>query len=85
MDNSTFVDSELAAYMNDNVIAKRIDIQDFDGFRWSQQYDVDALPTMLIFNRDGSQNELSDIKQLNNYLINLALSIRNKPFSCPNR
>ena len=53
MDNSTFVDSKLAAYMNDNVIAKRIDIQDFDGFRWSQQYDVDALPTMLIFNRDG--------------------------------
>lgn len=53
MDESTYQDQLLAEYMQDNVIANRIDVQDFDGVMWSQQYEVEALPTMLIFNSQG--------------------------------
>ena len=53
MDQSTYMDPILAKYMQDNVVALRLDVQDFDGVMWSQQYEVEALPTMLVFDNDG--------------------------------
>ena len=53
MDESTYMSERLANYINKNVVAVRIDVQDFDGVMWSQQYEVEALPTMLIFNERG--------------------------------
>lgn len=53
MDESTYMDPRLARYIGDNVVAQRVDVQDFDGVMWSQQYEVDALPTMLVFNEHG--------------------------------
>jgi thioredoxin-related protein len=54
MDESTYRDKKLAEYMDKNVIALRVDVQDFDGVMWSQQYEVEALPTMLIFDVRGN-------------------------------
>jgi thioredoxin 1 len=53
MDESTYQDSRLASFIKDNVVALRLDVQDFDGVMWSQKYEVEALPTMLIFNQEG--------------------------------
>jgi len=53
MDESTYMNERLASYINKNVVAVRVDVQDFDGVMWSQQYEVEALPTMLIFNEQG--------------------------------
>jgi thioredoxin-related protein len=53
MDESTYMDQQLADFMGKNVVALRVDVQDFDGVMWSQQYEVDALPTMLIFDNEG--------------------------------
>ena len=53
MDQSTYMSSQLANYMEKNVVALRVDVQDFDGVMWSQQYEVEALPTMLVFNEEG--------------------------------
>lgn len=53
MDQSTYLDERLGAYFKKNVVAFRIDVQDFDGISLSQQYKVEALPTMIIFNREG--------------------------------
>jgi len=53
MDESTYMDERLAYYMKQNVVAMRVDVQDFDGVMWSQQYEVEALPTMLIFDAKG--------------------------------
>lgn len=53
MDQSTYMSEQLANYMSQNVIASRIDVQDFDGVMWAQNYEVEALPTMLIFNEKG--------------------------------
>ena len=54
MDESTYMNEKLADYMDENVIALRVDVQDFDGVMWSQQYEVEALPTMLIFDVQGN-------------------------------
>ena len=53
MDASTYQDPALATYMEGNVVALRLDVQDFEGIMWSQKYEVEALPTMLIFNEEG--------------------------------
>jgi thioredoxin 1 len=53
MDESTYQDPGLANFMENNVVALRLDVQDFEGAMWSQNYEVEALPTMLIFNQDG--------------------------------
>ncbi len=53
MDESTYMSTRLAEYMSQNVVALRVDVQDFDGVMWSQQYEVEALPTMLIFDAQG--------------------------------
>lgn len=53
MDQSTYMSSQLANYIDQNVVALRVDVQDFDGVMWSQQYEVEALPTMLIFDEKG--------------------------------
>ena len=53
MDESTYIDQSLAEYMSANVVAHRLDVQDFDGVMWSQQYEVETLPTMLVFDSKG--------------------------------
>ncbi len=53
MDESTYQDPALSKYIDDNVVALRLDVQDFDGVMWSQKYEVEALPTMLIFDDKG--------------------------------
>ncbi|MCH2042933.1 MAG: SPOR domain-containing protein [Saprospiraceae bacterium] len=53
MDETTYQSERLAEYMEGNVIANRVNIQDFDGVMWSQRYDIEALPTMLFFNEEG--------------------------------
>jgi thiol-disulfide isomerase/thioredoxin len=53
MEQSTYMDNNLANFMRQNVVAARVDVQDFDGVMLSQQYEVEALPTMLIFDSKG--------------------------------
>ena len=53
MEQSTYMDSRLATFMQQNAVALRVDVQDFDGVMWSQKYEVDALPTILIFDAQG--------------------------------
>ena len=53
MDQTTYQSVRLAEYIESNVVANRINIQDFDGVMWSQRYDVEALPTMLFFDEKG--------------------------------
>lgn len=53
MDENTFKDGEVVAYMKDNYVPVKIDIDDFDGFAYKQKYHVEALPTFLIFNSEG--------------------------------
>lgn len=53
MDRTTFMDVQLADYMKQKVVALKVDVQEIDGMRWSQQYEIEALPTMLVFDEKG--------------------------------
>jgi len=53
MEETTFSDNRVVNYMQENYVAVKIDIDDFDGFAWKQIYDIKALPSILIFNSKG--------------------------------
>jgi thioredoxin-related protein len=53
MDQTTFSNSEVISVINSSFVPVKINIDDIDGFAWKQQYDVDILPTILIFNSKG--------------------------------
>ncbi len=57
MDEYTFTDPELARYMSDKYIPVKINIDDFDGFAYKQQYNINLLPTLMIMNCDGKEIE----------------------------
>ncbi len=53
MDETTFSDPRVAEYMNQNYIPVKVDIDDFDGYAYKQQYNIRVLPSLLIFNSKG--------------------------------
>lgn len=53
MEETTFTDPTLAAYVKENYVALQVDIDDFDGFALKQQYNIQVLPSLLVFNSTG--------------------------------
>lgn len=53
MDETTFSDPRVAQYMNEHYVPVKVDIDDFDGYAYKQQYNIRVLPSMLIFNSKG--------------------------------
>ncbi len=53
MDETAFSDSEVIKILNQDYIAIKVNIDDLDGYTWKQQYKVNVLPTMMIFNSSG--------------------------------
>lgn len=53
MDETTYNDNGLARYIDDNYIAAKVDIDDFDGFELKNKYKITSLPTIIVFNQEG--------------------------------
>lgn len=53
METNTYKDSDLVRYVNSNFLAKKIDIDNFEGRRLQKKYDVHLLPSVLIFSPEG--------------------------------
>ena len=53
MDETTFVDEKLKAYVKDNYVPYKVHILDFDGIDLKEKYNINVLPTILIFNSEG--------------------------------
>ncbi len=53
MDQTTFANETVSDLLNENYIAIKVNIEEFDGFEAKEKYKVSALPTMLIFNSKG--------------------------------
>lgn len=53
MDQTTFRDNRIAGVMNDNYVAIKLDIDKVEGFELKNKYEVQYLPTILIFNSKG--------------------------------
>jgi thiol-disulfide isomerase/thioredoxin len=53
MEETTFRDERLTWYISQNYLAAKIDIDDFDGMAYKNQYNIKVLPTILVFNTQG--------------------------------
>lgn len=53
MEETTFTDATLAAYVKENYVALQVDIDDFDGYALKQKYNIQILPSLLVFNSSG--------------------------------
>jgi len=53
MEETTFTDPTLAAYVKENYVALQVDIDDFDGYNLKQKYSIQILPSLLVFNSSG--------------------------------
>ena len=53
MEETTFTDPTLAAYVKENYVALQVDIDDFDGYALKQKYNIQILPSLLVFNSSG--------------------------------
>ncbi len=69
MEETTFSDVQVMKYLEENYVAVKVDIDDFDGFAYKQLYNIKILPSILIFNSKGEiidqyQESLSPSKML---------------------
>ena len=53
MDQTTFKDKNVVDLLNENFIAVKMNIDEAEGFEMKKQYEVQYLPTILIFNSNG--------------------------------
>jgi len=53
MDETTFNDQKLADYIDQEYLAAKVDIDDFDGYNYKMQYNIELLPSILIFSPEG--------------------------------
>ena len=54
MEENTYSDSDLANYINDNYVPVKVNIDDFDGHALKQKYNVQYLPTIIVFDDHGN-------------------------------
>ena len=53
MDQTTFKDKNVVELLNENFIAVKMNIDEAEGFEMKKRYEVQYLPTILIFNSNG--------------------------------
>ena len=53
MEQNTYTDPKLAYYVKQNYLAATVDVDDFDGYNYKEQYNIGTLPSILIFNSKG--------------------------------
>lgn len=53
MDEVTYKDPSVVAYIKENYIPVKVDIDDFDGFAYKQKYNIRMLPSVLVFSSKG--------------------------------
>jgi thioredoxin-related protein len=53
MDQTTFSDSRIASLMNSSYVAVKMNIDQVEGFELKNKFDIQYLPTILIFNSKG--------------------------------
>jgi thioredoxin-related protein len=78
LDRETFADKELAAYLNQNFIVYKVDIDTFDGMEIVDRFAVDVFPTILVF--DPKEGQIGKFKGFfpPNYLNKELLKIQEK-------
>jgi|GEM_PF-626621 thioredoxin-related protein len=52
---TTFMNKDVAAYMNEHYVAIKVDVESADGKNFSEKYEVQYLPTSFFFNPQGEE------------------------------
>ena len=60
LEETTFSDPTVIDYISKNYIAVKVDIDDFDGMAMKQVYNVQTIPTIIVFNSKGQLLEKYD-------------------------
>jgi len=53
MDEQTFSDPTVAAYLSENYVSVRVDIDNLEGYKYKEEYNIRYLPSILILNEKG--------------------------------
>jgi thiol-disulfide isomerase/thioredoxin len=53
MDQNTYTDPSVESLMKSKYISIKVNIDEAEGFELSQKYEIQVLPTLLFFNKDG--------------------------------
>lgn len=54
MEETTWLDPNLAKYIDENYYAVKIDVDNFDGYVYKEEFKITAYPTILLFQPDGT-------------------------------
>ncbi|MFT5883692.1 MAG: thioredoxin 1 [Arcticibacterium sp.] len=75
MDTETFSNPDLAAYLNENFLIYKVDIDSIDGMQIVERFDVKAFPTVLVGDYKG--DEVIQLKGFYypNYLENILVDL----------
>lgn len=60
LEETTFADPSVVDYISKNYIPVKVDIDDFDGIALKQVYNVQTIPTIIVFNSQGQLLEKYD-------------------------
>ncbi len=74
MDESTYTNSELIRFIEDNFIAVKIDIDDFDGYEYKMKYNIKVLPTIIVFDANGKILERKEESMGSEAMLNMLRS-----------
>ncbi|MCP9757379.1 thioredoxin family protein [Lacihabitans sp. CCS-44] len=55
LDKETFTDKELGAYLSQNYLVYKVDIDTFDGMEIVDRFSIDVFPTMLVYDPKNGQ------------------------------
>lgn len=68
LDENTFRDKELGDYFNKNFVSIKVDMEKGEGIELRKKYEINAFPTLLLLNPDGTINKkmvgAMDVKKL---------------------
>ena len=53
MDEQTFSDPTVAAYLSEKYVSVRVDIDNLEGYKYKEEYNIRYLPSILILNEKG--------------------------------
>jgi len=76
MEKEIFGDERVINYANNHYFAKRIDVDDFDGIPIVQQYKVTSLPTVILFNCNGTVKRRIEGMYIADYFLQALKSVR---------
>lgn len=92
MENETFNNDELSAYISQNFLIYKVDVDTYDGMEIAERFSVDSYPTLVVLNNKGKyasrlkgfypasylKIELDKIKKQNMPNVPVAISNRDK-------